>query len=240
MIDKKKARHIGRIVEVAGVALVGILGAIGRRFPQGTEGGVPKGKRAMPQLFSPGANRIFRGTIIGGIILLAVILVVIDQAPRSSLFTGVERFTRQDIPFSHEHHAGEIGIDCRFCHQSVEKSSFAGIPQTQTCMKCHRVLFKDAPMLAPVRESFATGKPLSWNRVYKLPDFVYFDHSIHIAKGVSCQTCHGDLARMPWVRKVDAFFMSRCLGCHRDAGMYVKPAGATLAKRLTECSICHR
>ncbi len=194
----------------------------------------------MAQLFGPGANSIFRRSILAAALLIGASLVVIDLYPRSRLSTGTAGFVRQDIPFSHEHHVKEIGIDCRFCHQFPDQSSFAGLPQTQTCMKCHRVLFKDAPMLAPVRESFSSGKPLSWNRVYDLPDFVYFDHSIHVAAGVQCQTCHGDLGSMPWTRKVDPFFMHRCLQCHLKAGVYVKTATAGDMTTLTNCSTCHR
>jgi hypothetical protein len=194
----------------------------------------------MAQVFGPKANKMFRWSLILAVVLLVSILLLIDQLPRAYLVTGVNSFTTEEIPFSHQHHVGEVGIDCRFCHQFVEETSFAGIPPTQTCMKCHRVLFKEAPMLAPVRKSFATGIPLSWNRVYDLPDFVYFDHSIHINGGVACQTCHGDLGGMPWVRKADAFFMGRCLGCHRNAATYTGTDAANRPRELTECSTCHR
>ncbi|MGA2090162.1 MAG: cytochrome c3 family protein [Endomicrobiales bacterium] len=208
----------------------------------------------MSQLFKARDTHIFRLIIFAGIILLAGSVVVMDLFQRFSFVTGVNRFTVQDVPFSHEHHVKEIGIDCKFCHTSVTQSSFAGIPPTQTCMKCHRVLFKDAPMLAPVRRSFETGKPLVWARVYSLPDFVYFDHSIHIANGVSCVTCHGELGDMPFVRKNKAFFMRECLECHRNPGQYLSAAELTGGSgknikvtrfnekviEITNCSTCHR
>jgi plasmid stabilization system protein ParE len=120
-----------------------------------------KGRGTVKQLFGPKATAVFRASLAGAVLALVVVLVVIDLAPRMPFVTGVNSFIRQDVPFSHEHHAGEIGIDCRFCHQSAARSSFAGIPPTRTCMKCHRVLFADAPMLAPVRDSFRSGRPLA-------------------------------------------------------------------------------
>jgi hypothetical protein len=208
----------------------------------------------MGQLFKPEDTYLFRFVIIAGIILFSAAALVLDLQPRLSLITGVDGYPAQDIPFSHEHHVREIGIACLFCHTSVEKSSFAGIPATQTCMKCHRVIFKEAPMLAPVRESFKTGKPVVWRRVYALPDFVYFDHSIHISKGVSCVTCHGDTGGMPFIRKNKAFFMGQCLECHRDPDQYLSAdggaAGSAIAitevrlkeavTEITNCSTCHR
>ena len=167
----------------------------------------------------------------------------------------------QPIPFSHKHHVGDDGIDCRYCHDSVEKSSFAGIPSTHTCMSCHSQLFTDQAMLAPVRASMATGQPLRWKRVHTLPDFVYFDHSIHIAKGVGCIECHGQGDRMPLSRRVASLQMQWCLECHRDPEPHrrkaslvfvMKPTSEVRAhgglpdtkiqstRRLTDCSTCHR
>ncbi len=171
----------------------------------------------------------------------------------------------QPIPFSHKHHARDDGIDCRYCHASVETSAFAGIPPLATCMTCHWTLFNDAPPLAPLRAAYAGDAKLAWNRVYDLPDFVYFDHSIHIAKGIGCSTCHGRVDRMPLVRRVVSLDMQWCLGCHRNPERYLRapgeifdmawqpPAdqaarGAALRKRyglrstreLTDCSTCHR
>jgi Cytochrome c7 and related cytochrome c len=174
----------------------------------------------------------------------------------------------QPIPFSHKHHVGDDGIDCRYCHTTVEKSAFAGLPSTDTCMTCHSQIWKDSSMLAPVRSSLATNRPLQWNRVHDLPDYVYFNHSIHVAKGIGCSTCHGRVDQMPLIRKTQTLYMKWCLECHRDPGKFVRPAGeiynqswealadeqqqrSQAAKliadyhidttgRLTNCSTCHR
>ena len=167
----------------------------------------------------------------------------------------------QPIPFSHKHHVGDDGIDCRFCHASVETSSFAGIPATRICMTCHSQLFTDAPMLASVRESAARGEPLHWTRVHRLPDFVYFDHAIHVKKGVGCVECHGRVDRMPLMRRVAPLTMQWCLDCHRDPTPHLRdpahvvdmaPSAAVRVssgvphealatrRRLTDCSTCHR
>lgn len=147
----------------------------------------------------------------------------------------------QPVMFSHRHHAGDLGIDCRYCHASVDDSPFAGIPSTETCMTCHSQLFTDSPMLAPVRESFQTGLPIAWNRVHDLPEFVFFDHSIHMAKGLDCTQCHGDVADMPLVSKRQPLSMQWCLDCHREteptasAGTAPHPINP-----LTNCYACHR
>jgi hypothetical protein len=170
----------------------------------------------------------------------------------------------QPIPFSHERHVAGNGIDCRYCHTSVEESNFAGIPPTETCMSCHSQILTDAPMLEPVRESFRSGTPIQWNRVHDLPDFVYFNHSIHVKKGVGCETCHGRVDRMPLMWKQNTLQMEWCLECHRAPEQFIRPrdqvftmgyvpAGDQLeigrklvqeyhinVKQLTNCSICHR
>jgi cytochrome c7-like protein len=167
----------------------------------------------------------------------------------------------QPIAFSHKHHVGDDGIDCRFCHAGVEASSFAGIPSTQVCMTCHSQLFTDAPMLEPLRESAARGVPLRWTRVHRLPDFVYFDHSIHVAKGVACIECHGRVDRMPLMRRVAPLTMQWCLACHRDPAPHLRAPSQVFdmtsttaaravagvphqalasTRRLTDCSTCHR
>ena len=127
------------------------------------------------------------------------------------------------MPFSHEHHVAAIGIDCRYCHTSVETSSFAGIPPTKTCMNCHSQIWTGAALLEPVRESFRTGKSLVWNRVNDLPDFVYFDHSIHINKGVGCNTCHGPVDRMPLMFNYNSLQMEWCIECHRNPAKALRP-----------------
>ncbi|HUZ12613.1 MAG TPA: cytochrome c3 family protein [Caulobacteraceae bacterium] len=177
--------------------------------------------------------------------------------------TGLGHQPEQPIPFSHKHHVGEDGIDCRYCHATVETTAFAGMPSTHVCMTCHSQLFTSAPMLAPVRESLAEHKPLTWRRVYELPDYVYFDHSIHIAKGVGCAECHGPVARMPLTRQAVPLKMGWCLNCHRDPGPHLRPAASITdtsftahntpaqaaayvrayhihTAHLTDCSVCHR
>ena len=129
----------------------------------------------------------------------------------------------QQVPFRHKHHVADVGIDCRYCHASVEQSAFAGLPPTHTCMTCHSQLFTDQPMLAPVIRSFESGNPMRWNRVHDLPDFVYFDHSIHVAKGVGCTTCHGAIDRMPLTWRTAPLQMQWCLDCHRAPQKYLRP-----------------
>jgi hypothetical protein len=163
----------------------------------------------------------------------------------------------QPVPFSHKHHAGDLGLDCRYCHATVETAAFAGMPATRTCLTCHSQLFVDAPMLAPLHRSAATGIPIAWTRLHKLPDFVYFDHSIHIAKGVGCVECHGRVDQMPLAWRSAPLQMQWCLDCHRNPQPHLRPhdeifsmlpvsaASAPRAtldsrRRLTDCSTCHR
>ncbi|HEY7638744.1 MAG TPA: cytochrome c3 family protein [Steroidobacteraceae bacterium] len=143
----------------------------------------------------------------------------------------------QPIPFSHRHHVRDDGIDCRFCHTSVENAASAGLPATEVCMTCHSQLFTDAAMLAPLRDSMRTGQRLHWIRVHDLPDFVYFDHSAHVTHGVPCAECHGRVDEMPLTMRVRSLEMQWCLSCHRQAGERYHIADA---RRLTDCSTCHR
>jgi len=213
----------------------------------------------MAQVFSPGGVLLVKLVLLGAIGVVALGSLVYYQHLQGPNSLG--EAPEQPIPFSHKHHAGDDGIDCRYCHDSVEKASFAGIPSTQVCMTCHSQLFTDAPMLQPLRTSAATGKPLHWIRVHDLPDFVYFDHSIHVKKGVGCVECHGRVDRMPLERRVAPLEMQWCLACHRDPEPHLRPAqyefdmrstseiraryGAPVVKlastrRLTDCSTCHR
>lgn len=218
----------------------------------------------MAQIFHPSTNTVSKVTIFGGLFILAAAAFGWDRFVRSPYATEADVFREQPVPFSHQHHVNGLGIDCRFCHTSVEKSSFAGIPATEICMGCHSQIWKDAPMLEPVRESYRTGKPLVWTRVHDLPDFVYFNHSIHIAKGIGCESCHGPVDHMPLMRRNASLQMSWCLDCHDDParhirqrddvfhfGERVKPVsreqGAELVrefgidtKQMTDCWICHR
>jgi len=151
----------------------------------------------MSQIFHPSTNTISRLTIFGGAGFVVVLVLALAAINESPYITDVGVARSQPVPFSHKHHVGDDGIDCRYCHTSVEESSFAGIPPTKTCMNCHTQIWSDSPMLEPVRESFRTGKSIQWTRVHNLPGFVYFDHSIHIHKGVGCSTCHGRVDTMP-------------------------------------------
>jgi hypothetical protein len=179
----------------------------------------------MPQIFHPSTNTIAKGTIFGGLFVLAAITWGANEWLRSSYVTQVDVVRDQPVPFSHDHHTAGLGIDCRYCHYTVEASSFAGMPATEVCMGCHSQIWKESPLLAPVRESFRTGKPLAWTRVNDLPDFVYFNHSIHVAKGIGCESCHGRVDRMPLMRKAATLHMEWCLDCHRHPDVAVREPG---------------
>jgi hypothetical protein len=175
------------------------------------------------QVFGPGANSLSRFTLLGAALGLVAAFVAAEVYVRSPYVTGVGAPVDQPVPFSHKHHVSDDGIDCRYCHTTVETSAFAGIPPTQTCMNCHSQIFSQSPVLAPVRDSFQTGEPIHWNRVNSLPDFVYFDHSIHVQKGVGCSTCHGPVDQMPLTWKAQSLQMGWCLDCHMDPSKYVRP-----------------
>ncbi|HXY01962.1 MAG TPA: cytochrome c3 family protein [Terriglobales bacterium] len=175
------------------------------------------------QIFHRSTNTISRATLFGAIFLIAFVLWACIEFQRSPYVTYAKVARPQPVPFSHQHHVGGLGIDCRYCHTSVEVSSFAGIPPTRTCMNCHSQIWTGAPLLEPVRESFRTGKSLVWTRVNDLPDFVYFDHSIHIDKGVGCNTCHGPVDRMPLMYNYASLQMEWCLDCHRDPAKHLRP-----------------
>jgi hypothetical protein len=216
----------------------------------------------MPQIFHPSMNTISRATIYGAVFIIAAAAWIALSIARSPYFSGVGVIKAQPVPFSHEHHVAEAGIDCRYCHTSVESSSFAGLPPTQTCMNCHSQLWADSLMLEPVRASFREDKPLEWNRVHDVPDFVYFDHSIHVNKGVACTSCHGEVADMPLTWKTHTLYMEWCLECHRNPHQKIGSPSAVFASALvpstlttspapvvtnlsspallTNCSICHR
>lgn len=218
----------------------------------------------MAQVFHRSANVLARASIVGGVLGAVVITLLASALYRSPVVTQVNINKEQPIPFSHQRHVGANGIDCRYCHTTVEKSGVANVPPTETCMTCHSQVLADAPMLQPVHESWKTGKPLEWTRVYDLPDFVYFDHSIHVAKGMGCTTCHGEIQEQRLTRKVKTLHMSWCLECHRAPEKFIRPkdkvfevdwkaphdqleAGKALVEeykinveQLSNCSICHR
>ena len=216
----------------------------------------------MPQVFHRSTNTFSRVSIFGAVFVIAALILALGIFVRSSYATGVGTNVAQPVPFSHKHHVADDGLDCRYCHISVETASFAGLPSTKICMNCHTQIWATSPVLAPVRDSFASGKPLVWNRVNALPDYVYFDHSIHVAKGVGCATCHGKIDQMPLTAKAETLQMEWCLNCHRNPAAYLRPRDQVfsvtyqppsdqmaLGQRLmkeynvqikTDCSVCHR
>jgi len=216
----------------------------------------------MAQIFHRSTNALARITIFGGLFFLVVLIWAADLWTKSSYMTGQNVVLNQPVPFSHDHHTAGLGIDCRYCHTSVEESAFAGVPPTSTCMNCHNIMWDDSPMLEPIRESYATGEAIRWKRVHDLPDFVYFNHAIHLKKGIGCESCHGRVDQMPLIHQANSLQMRWCLDCHRDPTPYVRPReeiftmGWTpdepqeeLAARLIAeydvqpgiyCSVCHR
>ena len=177
----------------------------------------------MSQIFHPSSNTFSKLSIFGALFAVAGGLYGLAVLNRSPYVTQAGVARDQPVPFSHKHHAGELGIDCRYCHTSVETSWNAGFPPTQTCMNCHSQIWALSPMLEPVRSSWRTGESIEWTKVYDLPDFVYFNHSIHVAKGIGCATCHGRIDRMNLTWQQPSLHMEWCLGCHRDPGSYVRP-----------------
>ena len=216
----------------------------------------------MSQTFHRSTNTISRVSIFGALFVIAGLLFLAAEIHRSPWNTDARVAREQPIQFSHERHVGGNGIDCRYCHTSVEVSPFAGIPPTRTCMNCHSEIFADSPFLKPVRDSFESGRALEWTRVHDLPDFVHFDHSIHVNKGVGCTTCHGQVDRMPLLWQEQSLQMEWCLDCHRHPEQYVRPRAAVFSmtyqppadqpevgerlvagyhiQKLTSCSTCHQ
>ncbi len=216
----------------------------------------------MPQIFHRSANTLSKVSLFGVLALVGGLLLLAMVLGRSSYVTRANEYVEQPIQFSHLHHVTDDGIDCRYCHTSVETSPFAGIPPTKTCMNCHSQLFNTEPILEPVRASFREDRPLHWIRVHDLPDFVYFNHSIHVKKGMGCETCHGRIDQMPLTSQARSLQMEWCINCHRNPEQYVRPRsevttmgyrppvpqsviGPQLVKEygiqsLTSCSTCHR
>ncbi|MBZ5537906.1 MAG: cytochrome c family protein [Acidobacteriia bacterium] len=216
----------------------------------------------MAQIFHRSTNILSRLTIYGALFILAGLVWAAYIIYSSPYFTEVNVARQQPVPFSHKHHVSGLGLDCRFCHTSVEESSFAGIPPTETCMTCHSQIWSDSPMLEPVRASYRNNTSLEWTRVYQLPGYAYFNHSIHLNKGIGCSTCHGRVDRMPLTYRENPMQMQWCLDCHRNVERYVRPRedvfkmdyvppgdqlalGEKLVKeykiqKLTDCTTCHR
>jgi hypothetical protein len=177
----------------------------------------------MPQIFQRSTNTLSRATIFGAVFAVAALGWMAVEVQRSPYLTYAGVRKPQPVPFSHQHHVTGLGIDCRYCHTSVETSSFAGIPPTKTCMNCHSQIWTNAQLLEPVRASFRSGESLQWTRVNQLPDFVFFNHSIHINKGVGCNTCHGPVDQMPLMYQENSLQMEWCLNCHREPEKFLRP-----------------
>lgn len=219
----------------------------------------------MAQLFHRSANNIAKLSLVFAVILAGLAFWVYTVFARSSYLTNRYLERQQPVQFSHKHHVGDDGIDCRYCHTAVETSYTAGMPPTQTCMNCHSQLWADSPYLEPIRASYRENKPIEWQRVHDLPEYVYFNHSVHVAKGVGCSSCHGDVANMAAVYQENTLQMEWCLSCHRDTEANIRPKSeiyntkwnpADLSAQdrhemwtdykirsrelLTSCSTCHR
>jgi hypothetical protein len=177
----------------------------------------------MPQIFHRSFNTLSRVSIFGSVFILGGLCWFLAVFYRSSYVTESHIALVQPVPFSHAHHVGQLGIDCRYCHTSVEDSAFAGLPPTKTCMNCHEQIWVGAPLLQSVREGYRTGEAIPWQRVHNLPGFVYFDHSIHVAKGVGCVSCHGRVDLMPLTYQENTLLMEWCLDCHRQPQRHLRP-----------------
>jgi hypothetical protein len=219
----------------------------------------------MPQAFARWANSASKISLFGAVLGLAVVAWACIVFTQSSYGTSAGVVEVQPVPFSHEHHVGILGIDCRYCHTTVENSSFAGVPPTKTCMNCHSQMWVQSQMLRPVRQSYDENEPIAWRRVYNTPGFVYFSHEIHIHKGIGCSSCHGRIDHMPFTFQEPSLLMQWCIDCHRDPAQQIRPVeavfdmhyqfpanqqelGRSLVKEyhirdpqfLTSCSVCHR
>jgi hypothetical protein len=217
----------------------------------------------MPQVFHSSSNSVAKVSLVAALFAVGGIVWAAYSLNAGSFTTAVRVARDQPVPFSHKHHVADDGIDCRYCHTSVETSAFAGLPPTETCMSCHSQLWTNSEMLEPVRSSYRSGKSIEWTRVHDLPDFVYFDHSIHVNKGIGCSTCHGRVDQMPLMYKVNTLYMQWCIDCHRHPERQVRPReevfniayetpapdqddiGAKLVllykiQSLTDCVTCHR
>lgn len=219
----------------------------------------------MAQIFHRSTNTISKVTIYGAVFILCGLGYIFYEVNQSAYYSYIHVARQQPVPFSHKHHVTDDGIDCRYCHTLVEKSPYAGLPTTHICMSCHSKLWLNSSMLEPVRVSYATDRSLEWTRVNSVPDFVYFNHSIHINKGIGCTTCHGPIASMPLTYRNQTLYMRWCINCHNHPEEYVRPRDQVFnatytppgdqlalgrrlvkeykikgARQITDCYTCHR
>ena len=206
----------------------------------------------MAGLFPPWSDRALRIALVLVALIALGLPVALMVYVRTPYVQDVQLVVEQPVQFDHRHHVQDDGIECLYCHSGAERSARAGVPATEKCMGCHAQVWQQSPLLEKVRTSFYNDTPLAWTRVHDLPDFVQFNHSVHVAAGVQCRHCHGDVERMPLVHKARALTMDFCLDCHRDppahiAG-YVAAKGAShppldsgfVGDTLTSCTACHR
>lgn len=219
----------------------------------------------MAQVFPRSMNWVAKASLIGVVVVVGGVLGILLNINRIDYVSGVGLARDQPVPFSHKHHVKGMGLDCRYCHTSVETSAFAGIPPVETCMTCHSLVWTEAPLLEPVRAAWRDEDPtlLQWTRIHDLPDFVYFKHDVHISKGIGCTSCHGAVDEMPLMMKAETLNMEWCLACHRNPAQFIRPRdrvfdvdwtppadqavqGRQLVEeydvrvsQLTDCSVCH-
>jgi hypothetical protein len=216
----------------------------------------------MAQLFPRSYNAYAKVALFAVVVVASTTLAAAYMIDRGNWITTVNSAPEQPIPFSHKHHVKDDGIDCRYCHTGVETSHFAGLPPTETCMTCHSQIWNNTAITQPIRDSWASGKSIEWTRVHDLPDFVYFNHSIHINKGMGCSTCHGQVNEMPLMYRVNTLYMNWCVNCHRDPAKFIRPKSEVFnidykypadqaelgpklvneyhVQSLTDCVTCHR
>jgi hypothetical protein len=179
----------------------------------------------MPQVFNRGANGLARMSLVILGLVVTSLALTLNELQRSPYVTKQGERLEQPVPFSHQHHVAGLGLDCRYCHTSVENSSFAGIPPTKTCMNCHSEIWTNADILEPVRASYRNNTPIWWTKLHDLPDFVYFNHEIHVNKGIGCASCHGPVDEMPLTYAHASLQMEWCLDCHRNPAKNIRPTG---------------
>ena len=177
----------------------------------------------MPQVFPKYTNVVSKAALLSLPLIFGTTAVSLAAFYRSDYTTGAREVVEQPVPFSHKHHVSQLGIDCRYCHTAVEKSASAGLPPTKTCMNCHQQMWVSAELLKPVRESYAANIPIEWTKVHNVPHYTYFNHSIHVNKGVGCKSCHGEIDQMNLVHQANTLLMEWCLNCHRHPEDFLRP-----------------